>query len=598
MQKLLEELNSQMCRLHTAYEEDFWTSYMGDPSVNERKDAAQAALDSFRADKELSNRVDEALETAEGSTREKLLQWQQFFACYQAPSELLSLRAKISKKETEVEEIRAKRKEGYINPATNEFVKTSIGKMRMMMMVHDDEKVRKACFEAIEKISILHVRELIELVNLRNEYAQSLGHEDFYAYKLNLEGMTKEMLFTLCDDVYERTKYGFTTLREMEKTRPGLRLPWNKAYMLAGDVTKKKDPYLQFSDVLPRWGRTFAALGITFKGATLQLDLLDREGKYNNGFCHWPELVHFKDGVRIPGKCNFTSNAVPKQVGAGDNGLRTVSHEGGHAAHLTNVETTEVCMNHEYPPATAAWAETQSMFLDSMMPGSIEWLTRYAKDASGQPFPFEIFEEAVQKLQSIRPLEFMGVLMVVAFERELYSTPNLTEEKVREMAHRVNKKYADNEVDSSFTLMIAHVYSWESACNYHGYFLAKLAVNQWRDYFYNKYGYIVDNPNVGAEMRKVWELGASKTFPEFVAIATGKELSVEATVSELTKNVDDILATARKRIATLATVPEHTGPVELDASIRMMDGKQCIADNSQSFEHMAETYRQWVLSKE
>lgn len=31
------------------------------------------------------------------------------------------------------------------------------------------------------------------------------------------------------------------------------------------------------------WARCFAALGISYKGATMNLDLCDREGKYSNG---------------------------------------------------------------------------------------------------------------------------------------------------------------------------------------------------------------------------------------------------------------------------------------------------------------------------
>ena len=31
------------------------------------------------------------------------------------------------------------------------------------------------------------------------------------------------------------------------------------------------------------WARCFAALGISYKGATMTLDLCDREGKYSNG---------------------------------------------------------------------------------------------------------------------------------------------------------------------------------------------------------------------------------------------------------------------------------------------------------------------------
>jgi len=595
---LLQELNERLVASHTVYEDHYWTSHMGDHSVDEDLVTAQGAVDAFRADRDLSARVNTALETAEGRCAEKLLQWQTFFSCYQVPEELLALRSEISELETEVGKARANRKEGYTDPVTGKFVKASLGKMRMMMNVNDDEAVRRACFEAIEKFSVMDVAALIKLVNLRNEYARALGDEDFYAYKLRIaEGMTKEELFTLCDEVYDRTRYGFDNLREMEQGQPGIRLPWNKDYMLAGDLTQRKDPYLQFSDALIRWGRSFAALGIDFQGATLELDLIDREGKYNNGFCHYPVPVHFIDGKRVPGKCNFTSNSVPGQVGDGAIATLTLFHEGGHAAHLTNVETTETCMNQEYAPMSVSLAETHSMFLDTMQ-SSIEWRTRYAKDASGEAYPFEDYEEAVHKLHPVKPLCFMRVLIVVDFERELYSTPDLTEEKVIEMALRSSRKHSDLEVDSAFVLKIPHIYSWDSSCYYHGYGLATLTLSQWREYFYTKYGHIVDNPEVGREMYEVWKLGASKTFAEFVELATGERLSAKAFIANVTRSVDETLALARERIASLESVPEHTGPVDLNAIIRMVDGKNVIADNSQGFEEMADIYQQWMLSKE
>jgi hypothetical protein len=40
-------------------------------------------------------------------------------------------------------------------------------------------------------------------------------------------------------------------------------------------------------DAVDVWARTFAGLGIDYRGATMTLDLCDREGKYSNGFCHW-----------------------------------------------------------------------------------------------------------------------------------------------------------------------------------------------------------------------------------------------------------------------------------------------------------------------
>ena len=50
-----------------------------------------------------------------------------------------------------------------------------------------------------------------------------------------------------------------------------------------------------------QWGRSFAALGISYEGASMSLDLLDRKGKYSNGFCHWPQPAWIKaDGSWQP----------------------------------------------------------------------------------------------------------------------------------------------------------------------------------------------------------------------------------------------------------------------------------------------------------
>lgn len=38
------------------------------------------------------------------------------------------------------------------------------------------------------------------------------------------------------------------------------------------------DPYFPFEEAVDVWARTFAALGIDYKSATMRLDLCDREG--------------------------------------------------------------------------------------------------------------------------------------------------------------------------------------------------------------------------------------------------------------------------------------------------------------------------------
>ena len=53
---------------------------------------------------------------------------------------------------------------------------------------------------------------------------------------------------------------------------------------------------VSLQDAVDVWARTFAGLGIGYRGATMSLDLCDREGKYSNGFCHWPQPAWVKVG--------------------------------------------------------------------------------------------------------------------------------------------------------------------------------------------------------------------------------------------------------------------------------------------------------------
>ena len=133
---------------------------------------------------------------------------------------------------------------------------------------------------------------------------------------------------------------------------------------------------------------------------------------------------------------------------------------------------------------------------------------RYAKNKEGLPYPLDLFRRKVRKLRILAPMSLYGVMFVSEFEKLVYETEDLDAEKVMWIAKDMRRKYMDYSEDSLWALTVPHIYSSGSSAYSHAYGLAELALEQWRDYFYEKYDYIVDNPSVGKEMREVWKLGS------------------------------------------------------------------------------------------
>jgi hypothetical protein len=170
-----------------------------------------------------------------------------------------------------------------------------------------------------------------EVVILRNRFARLLGYSCFYDMKVTqAEGFDKASLFSILDILEERSRPILEQSRKVlasEKGESALE-PWNTGFALAGDISKLKDPYFPFANAVDCWARSFAALGISYRGATMSLDLCDREGKYSNGFCHWPQPAWRSPDGWVPSATNFTSLATPSAIRSGFTALSTLMHEG------------------------------------------------------------------------------------------------------------------------------------------------------------------------------------------------------------------------------------------------------------------------------
>ena len=171
----------------------------------------------------------------------------------------------------------------------------------------------------------------------------------------------------------------------------------------------------------------------------MQLDLLDREGKYSNGFCHWPKCAYVAaDGTFKPSQTNFTSLATPGAVGSGNTALTTLMHEGGHAAHFANIVQASPFFSQERAPTSVAYAENQSMFLDSLC-GDASWLAKYARNGAGEPLPWALIEEGIRAKSPYAVFALRSMLAVPFFEKALYELPEdqLDAESVQALADKV-----------------------------------------------------------------------------------------------------------------------------------------------------------------
>jgi Zn-dependent oligopeptidase len=285
---------------------------------------------------------------------------------------------------------------------------------------------------------------------------------------------------------------------------------------------------------------------------------------------------------------NFTSLADPTAVGSGHTALKTLLHEAGHAAHFANVVQPSPLFSQERAPTSVAYAETQSMFLDSLLEDSA-WNAKYAKHAkTSEVIPFDILKENIEATHPFAVFPLRAMLAVSYFEKALYELPEeeLTVESIENLADQIEMTIQGG-LSPRPLLSVPHLVSDEASCYYHGYTMAEMAVYQTRNFFLEKYGYIVDNPEVGPTLTTAyWSAGNSKPFLDLVHDLTGKPLTGDAWVEKLKEPLEDKIAKeeANYNRAIQEGPVHHDQPLEklLDMTVRFVHGDDLIADSSKS----------------
>lgn len=613
MNALLNQLNQAYLKTHFEKEDAFWKDKMGLASkVQGEYEKKEIRFQAFSADTVHMPGLRKELERLDlsGEDRTGLQGWLRFFEVHAIEDAgAKALAEKLIEMEGRLGEARAAMKLGYKDPKTGELVPASSVKLGLMVRTGSDEALRKAAHKGLQSIE----REVLEkgfldIVKERNRLGRMLGYEDYYDWKVSRnEGFSKKVLFGILGDLELRTREACKASVDALASRlgPSAREGWNFLWNIAGDVTAQMDPYFGFDTALGRWARSFTASGIKYHGATLTLDLLDRKGKYENGFMHGPIPGFMDHGKYLPAKINFTANAIPGQMGSGHRATETLFHEGGHAAHFSNIFMPSPCFSQEYAPTSVAFAETQSMFLDSFIE-TPAWLARYARDGKGAAIPAGLIRENIAKKHPYRAFTLRAMLTICFAEKAIYELgeASLTADNVLRILRDIEQDMQFLNEGTRPVLSVPHLLSGESSAYYHGYVLAEMAVHQTRRFFLKRDGALVDNATVGRDLAEhYWKPGNSRTFLDMVKGLTGGDFGAEATEEAVSQPLEAALAEADRAQSEAgargSSRGEASGPVDLDAAIRMVHGDEVIASNEtgESFASVEASYSRWLAAR-
>ncbi|WP_194436731.1 M3 family metallopeptidase [Vibrio fluminensis] len=605
--QFVNQLNRQYLAIHRNKEDFFWETYMGISDDHQGAAQAQTEWTQFlgRADNlrqvkhylELANEI--ADEQEKQATIHALNGWLAVFNSHgiedqqtaQQQAELIQFESELFKAKQDHQML-------YTNDK-GEQVEGSLPVLSSAIRTSNNSETRQSAHQALLDLEQwLLGNGFLDLVKRRNRFARALGYANYFDYSVQkTEHMSSEELFSILDDFEQRTRTGHLQALEQLAQQKGAESlqGHNFVYAYSGDAMRDLDPYVPFSQSLRRWIESFGRLNIDYSAAELTLDLLDRKGKYQNGFCHGPIPSFYDQGNWVAAKVNFTSNAKPDQVGSGYSGINTFFHEGGHAAHFANMKQNSPCFSIEFAPTSMAYAETQSMFCDSLL-NDADWLKRYALNHEGQPVPDSIIEAITTSKQPFKAYEERSILVVPYFERALYqlSDEELQPARVTDLARQMEKDILGLECSPRPLMAIPHLLSDEAACAYQGYLLAHMAVYQTRAYFLGKFGYLTDNPEIGPLLcEHYWQPGNSVTHNDTIKSLTGEGFNAKYLADECNLTAEQAWQKQQDKMAALATRTQ-TKPSPLNAKITVVDGATVLASNQLSDWDMCEQFERYI----
>jgi peptidyl-dipeptidase A len=397
----------------------------------------------------------------------------------------------------------------------------SANDIRDILISSEDNAERRGAWEASKQIGPAAAPLVLQLVELRNEFARSQGYRDIYALQLATQEIDEDELLRLLDQLEQDTREPFLAfkgevdaglVRRFGLTSTAELRPWHYNDPFFQDAPQLAeahlDAYFKGKDLEHLTLDTFDRVGLDIRPSLAISDLYERPGKNQHAFCmrigRHPERVHVL--------CNCRDNA---------SWASTMLHEYGHAVY-------DLYIPERLPYFLREVAHTNSTEAIAMLFGRLTHEASWLEDVAGVASAEAQRIAASARLQlSWQMLVFCRWMMVmVHFERALYADPGQDLDTLWwdlvERYQGLTRPDGRHAPDWATKIHIAlyPVY-------YHNYILGEMTASQLQHYIEHKLGTapLVRQPAAGAWLReRLFEQGALRPWNAALEYLTGEPL--------------------------------------------------------------------------